>query len=243
MKLAIPLSASLLVLASIIAASSLNDVKKDIIAIDTSVDNLYQHSQVQSLNYFTGLAIREAADSLTANIKTGAECVQHLDEKPTDKDANLILSTLGKTEGKVKLVVDQMIRLKPQFEKLGVVGIAAQSVGAFQTETKSFANQLVKLAPAQEQKAAVQLAASFNKELKRCNDAYNPGASTAANPGVRSAPVTGGASGAQQPGATDGSGARAYGGGASGDAGAGNKPHGLLKRRSRHGHKQDEQSA
>ncbi|CBQ71252.1 hypothetical protein sr13615 [Sporisorium reilianum SRZ2] len=241
MKITIALSASLLFLASIVAASSLNEVKTDIIAIDTAVGNLYQHTQVQNLNYFTGLAIRQAADDLTAKIKAGAGCVQQLSEKPSDKDANLMLWTLGKTEDKVKLVVNDMIRLKPQFEKLGVVAIASQSVAAFQQETQSFAAQLVKLAPAKEQSSATKLAGQFNQDLKRCNDAYNAPASTGASTGVQAAPVTGGTG---QPAASKDSGARASGAAGGGsDAVAGDKPHGLVKRRSKHGRKEDGQVA
>ncbi|TKY85921.1 hypothetical protein EX895_004746 [Sporisorium graminicola] len=220
MKLSIAVRASLLSLATMAAASTLNQVKTDIIAIDVSVNNLYKQCQVQSLNYFSGIAIREAADDLTNKIKAGAESARQLQETPTDKDAELMIWTLSKTESKVSLVVDQFIKLKPHFQQLGVLSIAASSVTAFQGETKSFADQLVKLAPAHEQSAALKLADNFNADLKRCNDAYN--APAAASPGVQATPVS---SGAQQAGTN-------YAGGAgAGKAGASTNPHGLVKRK------------
>ncbi|GAC98510.1 hypothetical protein PHSY_006104 [Pseudozyma hubeiensis SY62] len=181
MKFSVAIPASLLVLASIVAAKTVNEVKSDIIAIDAGVVNLYQHCQVESLNYLSGLAIRQAADDLTSKIKTGAADVNALEGKPTDADAKLILSTLGKTEVKVKMVVDQMIKLKPEFEKLGVLGMAQSSVSSFQQETKSFSAQLVKLAPSAEQSAATSLAGRFNADLDKCAAAYNGGSGQAAS--------------------------------------------------------------
>lgn len=181
MKFTIAISASLVVLACSVAAKTVNEVKSDIIAIDAGVVNLYQHAQVESLNYFSGLGIRQAADELTSKIKTGASDVEALEGKPTEADAKLMLSSLGKTEAKVKLVVDQMLKLKPQFEKLGVLGMAQSTVTAFQSETKSFASQLVKLAPAQEQSQAEALAARFNADLAKVAAGYNGGSAPAAS--------------------------------------------------------------
>lgn len=240
MKVTIALSAPMLFLASFAAATTLNQVNLAIIAIDNAVGELYKVTHVQSIGYIGGIHIRDAAGDLTSKIQAGAQCVHDLHETPTDKDAELMLWTLGKTEGKVEQVVDDMIRLKPQFQELGVLSIAQSSVTAFQGETKAFASQLVKLAPGKEQSAATALAGKFNTALAKCEAAYNGKPSTGASTGKQSAPVSGAAQqgGAQQGGAQQG-GAQQEGAQQEG-AQQGGARHGtgerLVKRKMHHGH-------
>lgn len=173
MKFITSSSALLLVLASIVSGTTVATVKSDVSAIDTAVTSLNQQLQATSLNYFSALAINSAANSLDDKIKTATTDVQDLTETPTDADANEIISTLTGTEKNVKSATDRLIVLKPQFENLGVAGIAKGDIDSLKTDTAAFGAALVKVAPAAEKEAAQDLADEFNADLANAAAAYN----------------------------------------------------------------------
>lgn len=172
MKFTIAISASLLVLASVVAATSVAQIKDDIKVMDASVDNLNNHLQIDTLNYFNGLAIKAASGELTSKIKTVSDDCKQLDGKPTSADAKEVIEALSKTQLKVQTATQRMTQLQKQFEKLGVAGLARSSISDFKTETAGLAEQLVAIAPAEQQTVAKNLAAKFNNNLAAVADAY-----------------------------------------------------------------------
>lgn len=172
MQLTLATAAALFVIASVANAATVAQVKDDITAIDTAVQNLNSHAQTDSLNYFSGLAIRHAADEVIAKIKQGSTDVHALEGAPTDAEAKEIITMLTGTQTKVKSTVDRMVALKPEFEKLGVLALSAKSVNEFKDETSNFSAELVRAAPASQKSEANKLASKFNQNLAMCADAY-----------------------------------------------------------------------
>ncbi|SPC65782.1 uncharacterized protein UHOD_08049 [Ustilago sp. UG-2017b] len=216
MKFTISISAAaLLVLASVVAASSsVAQIKQEVANIDNKVGLLNEHLKVNSLNYFSGLAVRQSSQDVIGAIKAGSKSALEFTGTATDAEAKEILQTLSGTEVKVKTAIKRMIALKEEFVKLGVLSLAQGSVKEFQTETHTFSAQLIKLAPAYEKQAAKALAAKFNADLDECATAYNSEASGSASGSFGGAGQTG--AGQTSAGQTGASGE----GSASGQAGA-----------------------
>ncbi|EST07244.1 Cell wall galactomannoprotein [Kalmanozyma brasiliensis GHG001] len=190
MQFTATISTSLLVivLATMASASTIVDVKRDIITIDASIVNLYQHLQAPSPNAFTAFAAHQASNHLIADIRAGSTCISQLTEKPTDADAKLMLTTLGKTETKAKAVVNKMIAYYPKVTEMGGLKMATNTVLELQSQVKTFSEQLVRLAPMEEMGAAKQLGARFNADLTLCADVYtgktSPEAAAKSNGGL-----------------------------------------------------------
>ncbi|CCF50421.1 hypothetical protein NDA11_006673 [Ustilago hordei] len=193
MKFTISISAAaLLVLASVVAASSsVAQTKQEVANIDNKVGLLNEHLKVNSLNYLSGLAVRQSSQDVIGAIKAGSKSASEFTGTATDAEAKEILQTLSGTEVKVKTAIKRMIALKEEFKKLGVLSLAQSSVKEFQTETHTFSAQLIKLAPAYEKQAANALAAKFNADLDECATAYNSEASGSASGSFGGAGQTG----------------------------------------------------
>lgn len=166
-------SALLLVLASIVSGTTVAQVKSDIAAIDSAVSSLNQQLQSNSLNYFSALSIHNAAVAVDDKIKSGTSDVDALTQTPSDADAKEIISTLTGTEANVKSATNRLIVLKPQFDSLGVTGIAKGDINNLKTDTAAFGAALVKVAPSAEKSAAQALADKFNADLANAAAAYN----------------------------------------------------------------------
>lgn len=173
MKFVVITASVLFVLASTVTCASVEQVKDDIKAIDSKVDKLYQQVKTDSLNYFTGLAVHNAAQELIETIRTGSKDVKGLEGAPTEHDAKQMLEELAGTEVKVKDTVKRLILLEKEFDKLGVLRAASQTVNDFEAETVTFSAQLVNVAPMDTKQAAKALALKFREDLKRCVDAYD----------------------------------------------------------------------
>lgn len=173
MKFVACTSALLLVIASVVSGTTVAQVKSDITAIDTAVASLNQQLQSNSLNYFSALAIHSAAVQVDDKIKAGTSDVNSLTETPTDADAQEIINTLTGTEVNVKSATDRLIVLKPQFDSLGVTGIAKGDINNLKTDTAAFGAALVNVAPAAEKASAQALADKFNADLANAAAAYN----------------------------------------------------------------------
>lgn len=181
MKFTTATTAALLVLASVVSASSVGDIKQEVATIKEKVKSLNEHLHVSSLNYFNGFAIRHSTQEVITSIQAGSKSMDEFKGTPTDADAKEILQSLAYTETDVKAAVQRMIVLKKEFEKLGVATLAAGSINQLKTETLTFSAQLVKAAPAHEKEAAKALAAKFNKDLNDCAAVYSGEASGSAS--------------------------------------------------------------
>lgn len=173
MKFVACTSALLLVIASVVSGTSVAQVKSDVAAIDSAVNSLNEQLQSNSLNYFSALAINSAANSVDDKIKSATTDVQDLTETPTDADAQDIINTLTGTEVNVKSATDRLVALKPQFDSLGVTGIAKTDINNLKTDTATFGAALVQVAPSAEKADAQALADKFNADLASAAAAYN----------------------------------------------------------------------
>lgn len=163
----------LVVLVSFAVAVDVSKLKEDLAAVDEAIENLDKHAQASSMSYFTALSISFAAQNLVGKIRTSSADIKALDSPISDADADDIITKLTATDGKVKPLVDDMIKIKPEWDKLGVMFIAAALVDEFQSQVKHLATQLVKACPNKQKERAQKLADSFNAQLDRCADSYD----------------------------------------------------------------------
>ena len=164
---------SLLLLAYTTLATTVATVKSDISSIDSAVTSLNKQLASNSINYFSALAINNAAVDVDNKIKSATSDVNSLTETPTDADAQEIIATLTGTEKNVKSATDRLIVLKPQFDSLGVTGLAKDDINNLKTDTAAFGAALVKVSPQAEKEQAQSLADEFNADLAKAAAAYN----------------------------------------------------------------------
>lgn len=173
MKFLASTSSLLLLAATLVSSTTIATVKSDVASIDSAVTSLNNQLSSSSINYFSALAINNAAVDVDNKIKSATSDVEALTETPTDADAQEIITTLTGTEKNVKSATDRLIVLKPQFDSLGVTGLAKDDINNLKTDTAAFGAALVKIAPTAEKQQAQQLADEFNADLANAAAAYN----------------------------------------------------------------------
>ena len=135
------------VLVSFAVAVDVSKLKEDLAAVAEAIENLDKHAQASSMSYFTALSISFAAQNLVGKIRTSSADIKALDSPILDADAYDIITKLTATDGKVKPLVDDMIKIKPEWDKLGVMFIAAALVDEFQLRSSIWPPSWLRLAP------------------------------------------------------------------------------------------------
>ncbi|UZJ56240.1 hypothetical protein CBS101457_005560 [Exobasidium rhododendri] len=147
-------------------------IKTDVANIDAAVTSLNTQLASDNINYVTALGIDSAAKKLDTQVKQGTTDVGANTDPVTDADASDIITSLTATEKNVKSATDRLVVLKPQFDSLGVSGLAQTDINNLSTDTHAFGQALVAVTPTAEKDAATALAAKFDADLANAKAAY-----------------------------------------------------------------------
>ncbi|CEH18752.1 Cell wall galactomannoprotein [Ceraceosorus bombacis] len=149
------------------------NASKDVAAIDAGVAKLNNDLAAQDLNYFSALGIHQSAINLDNTIKTATTNVNALSaDEVTEADAQEVLNTLTGTEVNVKSASQRLIAQKPNFDRLGVTGLARDDTNNLARDTKTYGAALLSKTPASLKTDASTLLDKVNADLAEAVTAY-----------------------------------------------------------------------
>lgn len=133
--------------------------------ISEAVLELRQTANQKPLTYLTALSINSKAKALTSEIQDCQEIVENFHTNFTIEETQSLIKSLYVVERRVNYTVIDLIKIKPQLEKLGVLGIARVDVNNISTETEKFIKVLFPLVPAEMIAQAARLKRRVNHSL------------------------------------------------------------------------------
>ncbi|KAE8182693.1 hypothetical protein CF336_g8453 [Tilletia laevis] len=157
-----------IVAAALIAgvAADYATVHTDVLNIQKSVADLAEKLKATDGNsYGGGLSVHGAAQDLDKAIQRSTKDTQSTTSVTTVPQAKTIISILTEAYPHVVAATERLVAIKPNFQKIGVAGIAKGDITSIAKSTKAFTVALVAKAPAAEKKAAQSLAAKYNAKL------------------------------------------------------------------------------
>ncbi|KAL9935117.1 hypothetical protein V8E36_006193 [Tilletia maclaganii] len=160
------------IVAGAAAQSSFATVQTNVQNIQTSVARLLASLQkTQGTNYGEALNINSAANQLNRDIQTANTNAQGV-SSVTVAQANTLLTILRSTYPNVTASTQRLIALQPNFQRIGVAGIAKSSINNIAASTRTFGATLVSKAPSAVKASASSLASQYNAALASAAAAY-----------------------------------------------------------------------
>ncbi|PWN36947.1 uncharacterized protein FA14DRAFT_187092 [Meira miltonrushii] len=133
--------------------------------ISQAVLELREAVNSKPLTYFSALGINSKAKALISEIQDSEEVVSEIKTNFTIEETQTLIKSLYVVERRVNYTVIDLIKIKPQLEQLGVLGIARADVADISTETQDLIKIMFPLVPQEMRSQAARLARRVNHSL------------------------------------------------------------------------------